>query len=326
MTVTIKDLAEKVGVSVTTISRVLNNRGYLSNHLKERVQEAIVELNYQPNEIARSLSRKKSNIIGLIIPDISHPFFSELTKYIEYYAYEHGYKVLLCNSLLNRAKEKEYIDLLKASQVDGIIMGSQTISVEDFELINLPVITIDRKISDEIPYICSDNYEGGRVATQLLIGKECKKIAHISGNLQLNLLAKKRHEAFMEQVVQHGVEYVVVETDINGFDLKDYERLVHKLFNDHPDIDGVFASSDVIAMQVVNECHRLGFQIPNQVKIVGYDGIAQGYNRNYMISTIEQPIKEMGKIAVENLIKQILAKNPPAETILPIKLLERETT
>jgi len=326
MTVTITDLAEKVGVTVTTISRVLNNRGYISDDLKKRVQKAIKELNYQPNELARSLSRKKSNIIGLIIPDVSHPFFSELTKHIEYYAYEHGYKVLLCNSLLNKDKEREYIDLLKASQVDGIIMGSQTISVEDFELINLPVITIDRKISNQIPYICSDNYDGGKIATELLIDKKCKKVAYISGNLQLNLLAKQRHEAFVDQVIRNGIEYVVVETDINGFDLKDYEKLVHKLFQEHPDLDGIFASSDIIAMQVVNECHQLGYRIPEQVKVVGYDGIAQGYNRNYMITTIEQPIREMGKLAVENLVKQILTNKAPMETILPVKLLEKETT
>lgn len=326
MSVTIKDLAERVGVSVTTISRVLNNRGYISDKLKERVHEAIDDLDYYPNEIARSLSRKKSNIIGLIIPDVSHPFFAELTKHIEFFAYKHGYKLLLCNSLLNREKEKDYLDLLKASRVDGIIMGSQTISIEDFKSINLPLVSIDRQISDTIPYISSDNYEGGRLATQLLLDKNCKKIAHISGNLQLNLLAKKRYESFVDQVVSNGVEYVVVETDLNGFLLRDYEEVVRNLFKEHPDIDGVFASSDMIALQVVKECKNLGYQIPDQVKIVGYDGIEQGYNRNYMVTTIQQPILDMGKLAVKYITEQISDKLPPMETILPVQLLERETT
>src|SRR5690606_18975916 len=99
---TIKDIAEKVGVSVTTVSRVLNNRGYLSEDLKRRVHEAMEELNYQPNELARSLFRKKTNIIGLIIPDISHPFFGEIASHVEYYAHKNRYKVLLCNSQLNK--------------------------------------------------------------------------------------------------------------------------------------------------------------------------------------------------------------------------------
>lgn len=325
MAVTIKDIAEKVGVSVTTISRVLNNRGYISDNLKKRVQDAMEEMNYQPNEIARSLSRKKSNIIGLIIPDVSHPFFAELTKNIEYYAYSHGYKILLCNSLLNKRKEKEYFDLLKASRVDGIILGSHTMGVEEYRSIKLPIVTIDRQITDSIPCISSDNYEGGKLATKVLIDKECRKIAYISGNLQLNLLATKRHDAFLEQVKANGVEYVVKQTQVNGFNLEDYRKLIHALFKEHPDVDGVFASSDIIAMEVVRECHRLGKSIPDQVRVVGYDGIEQGYFQNCEITTIEQPIKDMGELAVQYLIQQIAGEAPPMETILPIKLLKRGT-
>lgn len=160
MAVTIKDVAEKVGVSVTTVSRVLNNRGYLSESLKQKVNDAMEELNYHPSEVARSLLRKKSNIIGLILPDISHPFFGEVTKHIEAYAYEQGYKLMLCNSLHHKKKEKEYIDLLRASRVDGIIMGSHTMSVNDYKSINLPLVSLDRQISKSIPFIASDNYQG----------------------------------------------------------------------------------------------------------------------------------------------------------------------
>src|SRR5690606_5987687 len=175
---TIKDVAEKVGVSVTTVSRVLNNRGYLSEDLKRRVREAMEELNYQPNEIARSLFRKKSNIIGLIIPDISHPFFGEIAKQIEYYAYKNQYKILLCNSQLNKKKESEYINMLKASQVDGIIMGSHTLDIREYSSINLPVATLDRHVSETIPYVSSDHYQGCVLATKLLLTKGCQKISH----------------------------------------------------------------------------------------------------------------------------------------------------
>lgn len=324
MTVTIKDIAEKVGVSVTTVSRVLNNRGYLSDSLKQRVQEAMDELNYQPNELARSLSRRKSHVIGLIIPDISHPFFAQLTKHIEYYAYKHGYKLMLCNSLLHRQKEKEYIDLLRASQVDGIIMGSHTMTVKDYVSIRLPLVTLDRQISPSIPFIASDNYRGGKLATDLLIRKSCRKIAYLSGNLRLHLLAKQRYDAFMETVQSRGIEHVVRETDLNGFKYKDYEPLVQGLFAEHPDIDGVFASSDMLAQQVLRECRRLGRAVPEQVKVVGYDGIqAAGLDE---LTTIQQPIKEMGRLAVEHLLLHMAGEETPLETILPVRLLERETT
>ncbi|MFC4302165.1 LacI family DNA-binding transcriptional regulator [Cohnella boryungensis] len=324
MVVTIKDIAEKVGVSVTTISRVLNNRGYLSDNLKKKVQEAMEELNYQPNEVARSLSRKKSNVFGLIIPDISHPFFGQITKHIEYYAYKNGYKLMLCNSLLNKKKEKEYIELLRASQVDGIIMGSHTMKVEEYMAIKLPLVTLDRRISDTIPYVSSDNYRGGALATKLLLRKRCKKIAYLSGSLQLNLLAKQRHDAFMDQVRGQQIEYVVRQTDLNGFKYREYEPMVRELFQEHPDIDGVFASSDLLALQIIRESRRLGKLIPEELKVVGYDGIQIGGAED--LTTIEQPMQEMGKLAVSRLLQQIGGEETPLETVLPVKLLERGTT
>jgi len=323
---TIKDVAEKVGVSVTTVSRVLNNRGYLSEDLKRRVHEAMKELNYQPNELARSLFRKKSNIIGLIIPDISHPFFGEIAKHVEYYAHKNRYKVLLCNSQLNHSKEKEYINMLKASQVDGIIMGSHTLDTKEFTTINLPLVTLDRQLSESIPYVSSDHYRGGVLATRLLLRKGCRKIAHISGNLKLHLLAKTRHDGFMDTVRAAGVPHVVVETDLNGFKYDEYEKIVADLFREHPDIDGVFASSDIIAAQVVKECRRLGRRVPDDVRVVGFDGIGLGRFFTPGLSTIQQPIREIAKTSVQLLIDQINGKDVQRENVLPVKLVEKETT
>ncbi|GGF70480.1 LacI family transcriptional regulator [Paenibacillus albidus] len=326
MVVTIKDIAEKVGVSVTTISRVLNNRGYLSDSLKKKVSEAMEEMNYQPNEVARSLLRKKSHIIGLILPDISHPFFGEVTKHIEAFAYDQGYKLMLCNSLHHKKKEKEYIDLLRASRVDGIIMGSHTMSVKDYMSINLPLVTLDRQISKSIPFIASDNYQGGVLATQLLLRKKCRKIAYLSGNLRLSLLAKQRHDAFLEQVSGQDAQFqfIVKQTDLNGFKYKEYEKLVSGLFQEHPDLDGVFASSDMLALQVLKQCRRLGKAVPDQVKVIGYDGISVGDAED--LTTIVQPIKMMGELAVRYLLLQIAGEQVPLETILPVRLSEKATT
>src|SRR5512136_1608038 len=123
---TIKDVAQLAGVTVTTVSRVLNNKGYISDQTRKKVGDAMKELDYVPNEMARSLLKQRSSIIGLIVPAVSHPFFGELAMHVEYYAYEMGYKILLCNSHLDSAKERDYIDMLKRHKVDGIIMGSHT--------------------------------------------------------------------------------------------------------------------------------------------------------------------------------------------------------
>ena len=323
---TIKDVAEKVGVSVTTVSRVLNNRGYLSEDLKRRVYEAMRELNYQPNELARSLFRKKSNIIGLIIPDISHPFFGEIARYVEYYAYKNRYKILLCNSQLNRNKEQDYLNMLKASQVDGIIMGSHTLDTKEFTKINLPLVTLDRQLSESIPYVSADHYKGGVLAAKLLIRKGCRKIAHISGNLKLHLLAKSRYDGFMDTITRAKIPHVVVETNLNGFKYDEYEKIVENLFREHPDIDGVFASSDVIAAQVLKECRKLGKEVPKDVKVVGFDGIKLGGYFSPGLTTIQQPIKKIAETAVQLLMDQINGKEVQRENILPVKLVEKETT
>lgn len=321
---TIKDVAQVAGVTVTTVSRVLNNRGYISEATRKKVYEAMEELNYQPNELARSLFRKKSNLLGLIIPDVSHPFFAQLTNYIEYYAYKAGYKILLCNSYQDSIKEKEYIDMLKRNQVDGIIMGSHTLETSDYLNTNLPIVTIDRNISENIPCITSDNYHGGKLATRLLIDKGCKKLAHISGPLELNTPANNRYRAFMDVVTEYNIEHVVEQTKLDG--IENYESLAYKIFEMHPDIDGVFASSDVIAASIIKVAGYLKKEVPKNLKVVGYDDIKLARLVMPSLSTIRQPIEAMGEMAVNILLDEMEGKSVPAEKVLPIELVTRETT
>ncbi|MDI3529387.1 MAG: LacI family transcriptional regulator, sucrose operon repressor [Thermoanaerobacter sp.] len=322
---TIRDVAEKAGVTVTTVSRVLNNRGYISEKTRKKVYEAMKELNYQPNELARSLYRRKSYLIGLLIPSVSHPFFAELTGYIEYYAYQNDYKILLCNSLQDVEKEKGYINMLKRHQVDGIIIGSHTLKTEQYLNVNLPIVAIDRYFSEKIPYVASDNYNGGVLATKLLIQNGCRKIAHISGPLILNTPANNRRKAFMDVVKEHNIENVVVETKLNVFDTDEYKKLIIKLFTDHPDIDGVFASSDLIAATIINAAREIGKEVPKDLKIVGYDDISIAKTIVPPLTTIRQPIEEMAKRTIEIILDQIDGKEVNIENVLPITLIERES-
>jgi len=323
---TIKDVALKAGVSVTTVSRVLNNRGYLSEELKVKVYGAMEELNYRPNELARSLSRSKSNIIGLIIPHVSHPFFGELAGHIEDHAYRNGYKLLLCNSQLDKSKEMDHIDMLRASRVDGIIMGSHTLEVEAYHQIHLPVVTFDRKLSDNIPYICSDNYHGGALATTLLIDKGCRKLAHIGGHPHLNVLSLERHRAFKDIAEQRGVWHTSLHTDINGFNFQEYGRLLEQLFREHPDVDGIFASSDIIAAFALKACQEIERRVPEDIKIIGYDGISLRSLMMPSITTIRQPIEEIGKLAVDLILEQVEGNPVAMEHVLPVELEVGGTT
>ena len=323
---TLKDVSERAGVTVTTVSRVLNNRGYIAEKTREKVYAAMAELNYQPNEIARSLLRKHSNIIGLIIPSVGHPFFSELTEKIEFYAYERGFKILLCNSHLDSNKEQEYIDMLRAHKVDGIIMGSHTLKVDEYIKLKLPMVTFDRKISNNIPFVASDNFNGGKLAAQHLIERDCKKLAIICGNLNLDMLSNKRFEGFLVETLKNQLNYIIIQTELDVFDNEQYEKLVCRMLADHPDLDGVFVSGDVTALHVLKACSEFGKRVPEDIKIIGYDDIRLANLISPQLTTIHQPIEEMGKLAVDLIIKQINQEQIEFESILPVSLIKRSTT
>ena len=323
---TIKDVAERAGVSVTTVSRVLNNRGYISQATRTKVYQAMEELDYQPNEVARSLFRKRSKIIGLIVPTVAHPFFGELTSYLETYAYSRGYKVLICNSQLDASKEQEYIGMLRRNQVDGIIMASHTLEVEEYKKLSLPVVAFDRFISSRIPYVTSDNYQGGKLAVELLLEKGCKKIAHMCGSLDLDMLANQRHRAVLDLAQEKNVPCFTVETDINVFEIIKYEELLTELLTEHPDIDGLFLNSDIMAIAAMKVCRKLGKRVPEDLKIIGYDDVSLASLVSPQITTIRQPLAQMSELSVR-LIENLVAGKPvEVENCLPVKLVERETT
>ncbi|MDN4067877.1 LacI family DNA-binding transcriptional regulator [Paenibacillus vini] len=322
---TIKDVAEKAGVTVTTVSRVLNNRGYISEETREKVYRVMREMQYQPNEIARSLSRKKTMILGMIIPTIAHPFFAELTNYIEKHASKLGYKILLCNSRMDQGKEKEYIDMLTSNRVDGMFMSSHTLEVDEYKKLKQPIITFDRRIAD-IPYVSSENEQGGIYAAELLLKKGCRRIAHITGNLGLDLLSNQRTNGFVESLRGRGVEPIVFELGPDVFDSEGYERVITELLEQYPDIDGIFASGDILAMNVIKVCMSKGIDIPGRIKLIGYDDIEMASLVSPALTTIRQPLEEIAKRAVQLLDGLIRGEEVQHDNVLPVTLIERSTT
>jgi LacI family sucrose operon transcriptional repressor len=322
----IKDVASLTGLSVTTVSRVLNNRGYISNETRQKVFDAMKNINYQPNELARSLFRKHTNILGVIIPSNDQPFFSKLLQSIELYASTIGYKILLCNSYHDRQKEIEYISMLKSNKVDGIIMGSRSTDITDYLDFDFPFVTIDRILDENTPCVSCDNYQGGVLATQFLIDKGCKHLAHISGSPNLNLMANKRDEAFEDICKKKGIDGIMIATDENQFSSMEYHKHIEQLFFDHTNIDGVFASSDVIAAQVIQIAIKKGLRVPEDIKVVGYDDVNISQLTTPAITTIHQPIEQIGKYAVDIIVNQLKGEVVPMRTVLPVKIVEREST
>lgn len=322
----IEDVAKLAGVSPTTVSRVLNNRGYLSNKTREKVQKAMYDLNYFPNDVARSLFNKRSNLIGIILPTTSNPFFGELTFHLENICASRGYKVLLCNSLNQIDKEEKYLEMLLRNQVDGIIVGTHNRGILDYHKQNLAVVAIDRYLSETVPVVSSDNYEGGKVATDLLISKGCKHIVLIDGVGELETPARLRRNAYIDVMKMNGMNPVIYEVP-EVFDQRSQQEVIGRVIQDYPEIDGVFATNDLFAASFITEAKRNGKDVPDQIKVVGYDGTEIVQTLFPGLTTIQQPIGLIAKKAIDILFKEMEGEfnNLQLETRLPITLLKGTT-
>ncbi len=323
---TLKDVAREAGVTVTTVSRVLNNRGYISDATRKKVYQSMEKLNYHPNEVARSLSQKHTNCIGVIVPSVRHPFFSEVVSFLEYHAFERGYKVMLCNSYHQKEKEKEYLGMLQSNKVSGIVLCSRTAGVEEILKTNLPVVTFERMVSPEICAVSCDNLQGGYLAAAHLVERGCKKLMHIGGVSQLHLPADDRQTAFEQVCRQHNIPFEVLYTQESQFQAMDYGGFLEEALERHPDVDGVFASNDIIAAQLIQACAKRSIRVPEDLKIVGYDDIRLASLTTPAITTVRQPVNEMCEKAVESIIQQLDQKYPPSRTTLGVTLVRRETT
>ena len=322
---TIKDVAKVAGVSVATVSRVLNSNGYVNVDTKKRVDQAIEQLNYRPNDVARALFKGRSKMIALFVPDIMNPFFPELARAVEDITNKNGYTFVLCNTDDNLEKVLTYMDALQQKSVDGIIIVSSTITAESLKRINVPVIALDRIFSSELSTVTVDNYQGARKATEYLIGLGCQRIAHISGPINASN-AKNRLQGYLD-IVSDEDWFLPSYVASGSFNLQKAKDVAMELLMNHPELDGIFAANDVMGIGVMKAAESLGIHVPNDLSVIAFDGITLGEMATPSLTTMEQPIYDMGARASEMLIEQIndqtLARKNEA---FSVQLVERQST
>lgn len=319
---TIKDVARKANVSVATVSRVINNTGYVNLETRKIVEDVISNIGYVPNQLARSLYTKKSNIIGLIVPQISSYFFAELIESLEDAITQKGYKLMIFNSKDDIELEKKYISVFNQYSIDALILVANTKSTESYMQMDIPILTIDHIIDQSIPSISSDNIQGGELAAKKLVDLGAKKIIHFRGPSML-ITVVDRSKGFYNIMDKHNIEVKSFDLAFKSPDLNDIEMFIKK----HPDVDGIFCSSDEIAMYTLNVLIRLGYSIPEDVQVIGYDNIDLCKIIIPNLTTIAQPIAEMGKVTVDKLLKLINKKElEEIHSVLPVELIERQTT
>ncbi|MBD8025153.1 LacI family DNA-binding transcriptional regulator [Ureibacillus sp. Re31] len=320
---TISDVARLAKVSVATVSRFLNDSGYVGKKSREAIEKAIKELDYIPSEVARSLSTKQSDIIGLIIPDIKNPFFPELARAVEDTAFEYGYTVILCNSDENELKEKHYFQTLTNKYVAGIILTSIFDQGTNFKNLKIPIVALDRPLEIDIPTVTTNNIEGAKLATQFLIDKGATSLLCVGGPNAIRS-SKLRIEGFREVIKEQTIKSYIIESP---YDFETAETIIFDYLKSNPSVDGIFACSDASAIGALKAVHKLNMRVPEDIQIVGFDGIQMGKVVSPSLTTVAQNIYQLGQAAAKMLINQIEGK-PLENTSVCIhpKLIERETT
>lgn len=328
--ISMKDVAKKAGVSVSTVSRVLNNGEYITEKTRKKVEEAVKKLNYRPNVIARGLRTKKTNSVGLILPDITNEFFGKLAKSIENVLNKNGINLLLCNSNEDARTERKYIEALLDKSVDGLIFISSGFD-ENMELFpeNMPIVVIDRKpkTDKKIHFISSENEEGGYIATKHLIENGCKKIIMLKDKKLVSPM-NARLKGYIRALKDYNLEYdsdFVIESKV---DLEEIHEKILKIHN-NLDFDGIFAGADRLAIGAIKTLTKLGYKIPEQIQIVGFDNIPFSEYYNPSITTVAQQIEKIGEKSSELLIELINGEKPldKSESLyFPVYLIKRETT
>ncbi|NLN50973.1 MAG: LacI family transcriptional regulator [Acholeplasmataceae bacterium] len=319
---TIKDVAKEANVSVATVSRVINNKGYVNHETRKLVEDAIKKLNYIPNELARSLFNKQSKLLSVLIPHFGTEFYSDLVEGIENKAMKLGYKIMLCNTQDNPQREADYIQVVQRYNVDGIILASNAHNAEALINSNLPIVSVDHILAENIPSITSNNLLGGQMAAQLLIKGGAKYVLELRGPSFL-LTTSERSSGFRQSLVQNNIPYISYDGDLIEPDIEKIKEIIIA----NPQIDSIFASTDFLAINALNIVEKLGKNVPQDIQIIGFDNIKYSNLVIPAITTINQPIKKMGELALETLIKLLNDEQlEEFHQILDVEIIEREST
>lgn len=320
---TIRDVAKHAGVSVATVSRVINETGYVHEDTRKKVETAIKELHYTPNEVARSLYKRKSRLIGLLLPDIANPFFPELARGVEDEMQENDFRIIFGNSDEKSSKEQEYIQTFVQNNVVGMIASTNDPDTHAYRKLNIPVVFLDRTM-DNRPSVYSDGYEGGRLAAQEIAARGSRNITVIQGPERVRP-AMDRFRGAAETLKDLDIAFHVIQS--SSFGIAEAGVWAKEVFRKVPDTDGVIASNDIVAAAVLHEALRLGKKVPEDVQIIGFDDIPLSSLLTPPLTTIRQPAYEMGRAAARLLIQLIEKEALDNHTIqMPVTFTERDTT
>jgi LacI family transcriptional regulator len=335
-TTTMKRIAGELGVSITTVSKVLNNREDIGDATRARVLAKVAELGYQPNAVARSLTLRRTHTLGVVIPDLMHSFFVEIVAGLESIASARGYGILLCSSSEDPGKERQELDMLRQRQVDGIVLGSANASgntdlLQRLTSLGVGLVMIDRDDHPDVrcDRVVTDDEEVGRLATSHLVAQGRKAIGHITGTSVVH--AKRRADGYRAALKAAGIKGRVEWMVRGGFKEADGYRGMQKLLALKPRVDAVFAANDPSAIGAMKAIWDAGLRVPEDIAVVGAGDIALGDLLRVPLTTISWSREDLGKAAAELLLERVEAE--PAgrlqrtrRVVIPPRLVVRRSS
>jgi DNA-binding LacI/PurR family transcriptional regulator len=326
---TIYEIAKHVGVSPATVSRALSGKGYVRKELREKILQVAKEMDYHPNTLARSLVTGQSFIIGLVLPDITNPFFPAIARGVEDVAHRNGYNVILCNTDGSARKEADYLGLLRSKRVDGVIFTTSQVATRHVRQLvdsDIPVVLADRRMNVDCDFVVVDSIEGAYKATSHLIGLGHSAIGLITGPQKVTTSAERiegysralrdRHIAMRDELICEG-DY----KENSGY------RHTKKLLGLSSRPTAIFACNDLMAMGALAALEEKGIRVPEEVAVVGYDDIPFASVIRPRLTTVVQPKYEIGSIACEILLERMKDRDKPRqEVFLKPNLMIRESS
>jgi len=321
----IRDVARLAGVSPATVSRVMNGTAKVAPDKRDRVLAAIAQTDFVPNEVARTLFKKSAKTIGLIIPSIRNPYFTQLAAILDELAGEQGYRLVLCNVDHDLDKQKAAVQMLVSAHADGVIFAAQTDErCEVLDGCSIPVVAMDTKVSSKAVRACiySDFYQGGRLAMEHLLECGCKNIVCIKGPQQV-FSARRRYEAYRDICAERGIAEQTVDCD---YDFDAGLAMTEALLDTYPNVDGILACNDIVAISTYKILHQKNIPVPGRVQLAGFDDIDLSSLMSPELTTVRQPLREMAEKAMELIVRCAKDVKSQTEYIFPTELIARETT
>lgn len=328
---TIREVAKRAGVAPITVSRTINNSGYVGRQTRERVEAAIAELGYVPNTLARSLRSRRTNTLALVLTDITNPFWTTVSRGVEDAASSAGYNVILCNTDESEAKQEEYLRVLLEKQVDGVLLVPATSTAQPIRFIqnqNTPVVVLDRRIPHQRVDVVRTDSEGGACRlVQLLLSLGHRRIAVLSGPQSVSTAEDRiaGYRRAMREADMGPGSHIIVHDD---YTQQGGYRMAERVMRMTPRPTALFAGNNFIALGALKALRDGGLRVPEDVAVVGFDDLPQTFFIEPFLTVITQPAYEMGRRATQLLLAR-LSTDPPdehQEIVLPTELIVRRST